>query len=90
MFFWKNNSQKKKYRLTKWDIIGQPIDQGGMGVKNIEVHNKCLLSKWLFKLINKDGPWQQILWNNRESTEETGWFPPCSTSHQLNFWIVPG
>jgi hypothetical protein len=32
-----------------------------MGVKNIEVQNKCLLSKWLFKLINEDGLWQKIL-----------------------------
>jgi hypothetical protein len=60
-FFWQNDSQKKKYRLTRWDIICQPIDQGGLGVKNIEVQNKYMLSKWLFKLINGDGLWQQIL-----------------------------
>jgi hypothetical protein len=54
-FFWQNDSQKKKYRLTKWDIICQPKDQGGLGIINIEIQNKCLLSKWLFKLINEDG-----------------------------------
>jgi hypothetical protein len=32
-------------------------------VLNLEVHNKCLLSKWLFKLINRDGVWQHILRN---------------------------
>ena len=30
---------------------------------NLEVQNKCLLSKWLFKLTNKDDIWQQILRN---------------------------
>jgi hypothetical protein len=30
-------------------------------VQNIEVQNKCLLSKWLFKLMNEDGLWQEIL-----------------------------
>jgi len=30
---------------------------------NLEVQNKCLLSKWLLKLINEDGIWQQILKN---------------------------
>ena len=30
---------------------------------NLEVQNKCLLNKWLFKLINEDGIWQQILRN---------------------------
>jgi hypothetical protein len=38
-FFWQNDSQKKKYRLTKWSIICQPKDQGGLGVQNIELQN---------------------------------------------------
>ena len=28
---------------------------------NLEIQNKCLLSKWLFKLTNEDGIWQQLL-----------------------------
>jgi hypothetical protein len=36
-FFLQNDSQKKKYRLMKWDIICQPREQGGLGVQNIEV-----------------------------------------------------
>jgi hypothetical protein len=28
---------------------------------DLKVQNKCLLSKWLFKLTNEDGIWQQIL-----------------------------
>ena len=30
---------------------------------DLNVQNKCLLSKWLFKLTNEDGIWQQILKN---------------------------
>ena len=30
---------------------------------NLKVQNKCLLSKWLFKLTNEDGIWQLILRN---------------------------
>jgi hypothetical protein len=41
----------------------QPRDQGGLGIQNLEIQNKCLLSKWLFKLINEDGLWQTILRN---------------------------
>jgi hypothetical protein len=69
-FFWQNDSQKKKYRLMKWDVTCQPRDQGGLGVTNIEVQNRCLLSKWLFKLINEDGLWQQIL-HKKYLTNET-------------------
>jgi hypothetical protein len=54
---------KKKYILTKWEVVCTPKDQGGLGVLNLEIHNKCLLSKWLFKLINGDGVWQQLLKN---------------------------
>jgi hypothetical protein len=30
-FFWQNDSQKRKYRLTKWSMMCQPKDQGGLG-----------------------------------------------------------
>jgi hypothetical protein len=41
----------------------QPKDQGGLGIQNIDVQNKCLLSKWLFNMINEDDMWQQLLRN---------------------------
>jgi hypothetical protein len=37
---------KRIYKLTRWDIICQPKDQGGLGVHNLEIQNQCLLSKW--------------------------------------------
>ena len=60
-FFWQSDQQKKKFRLAKWSILCQPKDIGGLGIKNIDIQNKCLLSKWLFKLLNEEGMWQQIL-----------------------------
>jgi hypothetical protein len=49
--------------LTKWEVVCKPKDQGGLGVLNLDVHNKCLLSKCLFKLVNGDGVWQQMIRN---------------------------
>jgi hypothetical protein len=46
---------------VRWNIICQLKEQGGLGILNIDVQNKCLLSKWLFKLINEEGLWQNIL-----------------------------
>jgi hypothetical protein len=54
---------KRKYRLTKWSIIWRPQDQGGLGVEVLELINKCLLSKWLFKLLSEDGMWQELIHN---------------------------
>ena len=36
---------------------------GGLGIIDLDLQNKCLLSKWLFKLINEEGTWQSILRN---------------------------
>jgi hypothetical protein len=60
-FYWQSDQHKKKYRLARWNIISQPKEQGGLGNQNIGVQNKCLLSKWLFKFINEEGLWQNLL-----------------------------
>jgi hypothetical protein len=62
-FFWQSDGHKKKYRLTKWNVICRPKDQGGLGVEVLELKNKSLLSKWLFKLLNEEGMWQELLCN---------------------------
>ncbi|WVZ62771.1 LOW QUALITY PROTEIN: hypothetical protein U9M48_012475, partial [Paspalum notatum var. saurae] len=53
----------RKYRLTKWDILCQPKDQGGLGIHNLDIKNTTLLSKWLFRLLTTEGTWQQMLRN---------------------------
>ena len=63
MAFLTSDEHKKKYRLTKWEVVCTPKDQGVLGVLNLDVHNKCLLNKWLFRLLNEDGVWQQLLRN---------------------------
>jgi hypothetical protein len=60
-FFWQNDEHKKKYILARWDILCQPKDQGGMGIMNIDIQNQCLLTKWVYKLINENGMWQELL-----------------------------
>ena len=71
-FYWQNDQHKRKYRLVKWEILCQPKDQGGLGIQNLEVQNKCLLSKWLYKLLNEDGLWQQFLRNKYIKSKTLG------------------
>jgi hypothetical protein len=61
-FFWHSDGHKGKYRLTRWNIICIPKDHGGLGI-GISSKNKSLLSKWLFKLLNEEGVWQELLQN---------------------------
>jgi hypothetical protein len=60
-FFWQCDEHKKKYRLARWSILRKPKSVGGLGIIDLEVQNKCLLRKWLLKLLNEDGLWQEIL-----------------------------
>jgi hypothetical protein len=62
-FFWQSDGQKRKYRLSKWNIIYRPKNQGGLGIEVLEIKNKSLLCKWLFKLMNEQGLWQELLYN---------------------------
>jgi hypothetical protein len=45
MFFWQSDVNKRKYRLTKWNIVCRPKDQGGLGIEILKIKNRCLLSK---------------------------------------------
>ena len=62
-FYWQSDHHKRKYRLAKWEIMCQPKIQGGLGIHNLDLQNKCLMSKWLFKLLNADDMWQELLRN---------------------------
>jgi hypothetical protein len=59
-FLWPCDEHKKKYHLTKWSVLCTPKNLGGLGILNLELQNRCVLSKWLFRLINEDGVWQNL------------------------------
>ncbi|WVZ96731.1 hypothetical protein U9M48_042332 [Paspalum notatum var. saurae] len=83
-FFWQGDNHRKKYRLTKWGLLCLPKDQGGLGILNLEAQNTCLLSKWLYKLINEDGIWQQLFkkkYLKNKTIAEVFWKPEDS-----HFW----
>ena len=62
-FFWQESSDKHKYRLARWDILCRPKDQGGLGILDLQLQNKCLLVKWLVNLLNTVGMWKSLLTN---------------------------
>jgi hypothetical protein len=44
-------------------MVCRPKDQGGLGIEVLELKNKCLLSKWLFKILTEEVMWQQLITN---------------------------
>lgn len=45
----------------------QPKNQGGLSIIDLEVYNECLLSKWLYKLLNEDDVYLKLLGNSEKS-----------------------
>ncbi|WVZ62207.1 hypothetical protein U9M48_011977 [Paspalum notatum var. saurae] len=78
------DNHRKKYRLIKWGLLCLPKDQGGLEILNLEAQNTCLISKWLYKLINENGIWQQLLrkkYLKNKTIGEVFWKPGDS-----HFW----
>jgi hypothetical protein len=86
-FFWQGSAIKHKYRLAKWDILCRPKDQGGLGILNLKLQNKCLLAKWLVYLLNTEGTegtWQSLLRNKYLRTKTLT--QVSSKSNDSHFW----
>jgi hypothetical protein len=83
-FFWQSDENKKKYRLSKWNMLCRPKDQGGLGIEVLEIKNRCLLSKWLFKLLHEEGVWQELLTNKYLKTKTLAQVHANPTDSQ--FW----
>jgi hypothetical protein len=60
-FLWSGDKNKRKYHLVSWSVVCLPKDQGGLGILNLDIMNTSLLSKWLWKLFNEKGDWQNLL-----------------------------
>lgn len=60
-FFWQEDQGIRKYHLVNWQEICSPKDQGGLGILDLDIMNKAMLGKWLWKLETEKGWWQEIL-----------------------------
>jgi hypothetical protein len=50
--------------LAAWNKVCRPRQQGGLGVKNLEIQNKALLMKQLHKFYERaDTPWVKLVWS---------------------------
>lgn len=58
---WQEDESVEKYHLVNWLMICQPKDKGGLGVVDLTIKNVCYLGKWLLRLENENGLWQQML-----------------------------
>ena len=41
----------------------RPKDQGGLGIEVLDIKNRSLVSKWIFKILHEEGVWHELLSN---------------------------
>jgi len=70
-FLWSGNKEGKKIHLVKWQTALLSKKTGGLGIKNLRVQNKSLLSKWLWRFVVEDQAlWRRAILNKYGQTEE--------------------
>ncbi|CAJ2656714.1 unnamed protein product [Trifolium pratense] len=61
-FLWGGGIEDKKLCWVKWEHVCLPKEQGDLGVKNLELFNVALLSKWKWRgIVEKDAIWYDLL-----------------------------
>jgi hypothetical protein len=46
-FLWGGMNDETKFHLFEWAKVCSPIDEGGLGIRNLKRFNQALLGKWL-------------------------------------------
>lgn len=59
-FLWSTNPELKKLHLVGWDTVTRPKQQGGLRIRTARRTNEALLSKFVWKILNKDN----TIWMN--------------------------
>lgn len=61
-FLWEGNSDSHKFHLVKWAKVTLLKHLGGLGLKDLAIHNKCMLMKWHWRFNqNNTGLWKEII-----------------------------
>ncbi|XP_060217918.1 putative acyl-activating enzyme 19 isoform X2 [Lycium barbarum] len=85
-FLWEGNSENHKYHLVEWDKVTLPKHLGGLGIKDLALHNKCMLMKWHWRFNQDDaGLWKEIIQAKYGSTSH--WCSnPILTPYGTGLW----
>ena len=61
-FLWGGLGDGFKHHLVGWDTVCSPLAHGGLGVRKVEVFNRVLLGKWLWKFGREETHiWRRVI-----------------------------
>ncbi|XP_070025308.1 uncharacterized protein [Nicotiana sylvestris] len=69
-FLWEGNNISHKIHLVKWTKVTLTKALGGLGVKDLALHNKSMLMKWHWRFNQDDaGLWKEVIIAKYGNTE---------------------
>jgi len=61
-FLWGGVAGGRKINWVNWNLVCQPKELGGLGVKDVRLMNLSLLAKWRWRLLDGEyGLWKEVL-----------------------------
>lgn len=61
-FLWGGKEGIRKLAWVGWDKVCRPMEEGGLGIKDLGMFNKALRGKWIWRfLVEKGNLWQKVL-----------------------------
>ncbi|KAL4591885.1 hypothetical protein LXL04_004859 [Taraxacum kok-saghyz] len=61
-FFWGIDENERKIHWTKWDLVLNGLDNGGLAVGSLHAFNQALLYKWRWRFLSEDsGLWKRVI-----------------------------
>ena len=50
-----------KIHLINWEVVCTQKENGGLGIRKIDLLNKALLSKWIWRFAFEDILWKKVI-----------------------------
>jgi hypothetical protein len=86
-FLWGGMNDEFKCHLVEWDKVCAPIDEGGLGIRNMRRFNQALLGKWLWRFAHEEGAWWRSVLVAKYGSVWGGWRSGAiSSSHGVGLW----
>jgi len=86
-FLWGWGADGRKIAWTSWENICKAKEEGGLGIRCIDLFNKALLAKWIWRLGSPEtGLWKDVLESKYGQWGMTNSHAPNRNSHTFRWW----
>lgn len=72
-FLWGGNANNSKISWVSWGDICKPKNEGGLGIRDLEIFIRALVGKWIGRLLGEsEGLWVRVVLSKYGRLEKAG------------------